>query len=78
MTTTTIERRNWRDALNRQERSELRELDRQIKLQEQVAELRRGSIREQRELVYLKYRRQVIQNRVTVRARRSLEAAAMA
>lgn len=72
----TTERRNWRDALNRQERSELRELDRQIKLQEQVAELRRGSIREQRELVYLKYRRQIIQNRVTVRARRSLEAAA--
>jgi hypothetical protein len=67
----TTERRNWRDALNPQERSELRALDRQIKLQEQVAELRSRSIQAQRQLVYLKYQRQVIQNRVTQRARRS-------
>lgn len=68
-----MERRNWRDALNRQERSELRELDRQIKLQEQIAETRSRSIHEQRVLIYLKHKRQMIQNRVTVRARRSLE-----
>lgn len=67
----TTERRNWREALNPQERSALRALDRQIKLQEQVAELRSGSIRVQRELVYLRYQRQVIQNRVTQRAKRS-------
>ena len=72
----TTERRNWRDALNPQERSALRALDRQIKLQEQVAEQRSRSIQAQRELVYLKYQRQVIQNRVTQRARRGFEMAA--
>jgi hypothetical protein len=68
----TTERRNWREALNPQERSALRALDRQIKLQEEVAELRSRSIQAQRELVFLRYQRQVIQNRVTQRARRSV------
>lgn len=70
-----IERRNWRDALNRQERSELKELDRQIRLQQAVAEDRSKSIREQRVLIYLKHKRQQIQNRVTKRASREEEMA---
>lgn len=67
----STERRNWREALNPQERSALRALDRQIKLQEQVAETRSRSVQAQRELVYLKYQRQVIQNKASQRARRS-------
>lgn len=60
-----IERRNWEAALNPQERRELRELERKIRDQ---VEGRKGM-----RLVYLKHKRQLIQNRVTTRARRSLE-----
>jgi len=70
----TVERRNWQAALNRQELRELRELERQIKTQTKEAKC--GGIREQRLLVYLRYKRQQIQNRVTVRARREEEALA--
>jgi hypothetical protein len=67
-----IERRNWQAALSRQEQRDLRTLERQIRAQEKEA--RDGGIREQRVLVYLKFKRQQIQNRVTVRARRGEQA----
>ena len=62
-------RTGWKEALNPQERSELRELDKKIKLQEAVAGAKRVS--EQRKLVYLKHQRKLLQNRVTIRNRRS-------
>ena len=66
---------DWTKALKPQERSKLKELDKRIRLQEEVAELTSGSVRELKELVYLKYQRKVIQNTATIRARRSLETA---
>lgn len=66
-----VERRKWRNALSSEERSKIRELERRIKEQEEIAEMRSRNVQAQRELVYLKYQRQVIQNRVTQRARRS-------
>ena len=61
---------DWRDALNPQEKSELRELDRKIKQQQKVTK-KIGTVHQHSKLIVLKYQRKVIQNRVTVRARRS-------
>ena len=58
-------RTEWRDALSPAERSELRELDRQIKIAADPT-----TKREKKDLVFLKHQRKIIQNRVTVRARR--------
>ena len=63
-----VERRNWQAALRRQEERDMRKLERQIRAQEKEA--KSGGIQQQRLLVYLKFRRQQIQNRVTTRARR--------
>jgi hypothetical protein len=63
------DRRNWKKTLSPQERTELKELERKIKLQEALA-AERQSIREQERLIVLKYHRKMLQNRVSVRTRR--------
>jgi hypothetical protein len=63
-------RRNWKKSLSPQERVELKELDRRIKLQQGLAQ-ERQNIREREKLIVLKYHRKMLQNRVSVRARRS-------
>jgi hypothetical protein len=60
-------RRDWRKSLTPQERVELKEFDRKIKRQQRLAE---QDIREREKLIVLKYRRKMLQNRATVRARR--------
>ena len=69
------DRRNWKKTLSPLERTELKELERKIKLQEELAAERR-SIREREKLIVLKYHRKMLQNRVSVRTRRLEEMSA--
>jgi len=66
-------RRNWKKTLNPQERSQLKELDRQIKKARE--EEKRRNIKEHLRLKALKWDRKMLQNRVSVRARRLEEQA---
>lgn len=63
-------RPGWREVLSSEERDEIKRLDREIKAQEAKGD---DSVAGQRKLIFLKYQRKVIQNRVSVRARRMAE-----
>ena len=60
---------NWKRALNREERGELKQLDRDIELMEAKDDSRLDA---RRKLAFLKYQRKVIQNRSTIRAKRAM------
>jgi hypothetical protein len=64
-----MEKRDWRKGLTPTERAEMRKLEKEISVLVKTGKSELNSER----MTWLKYKRKVLQNRVTVRVRRELE-----